>query len=169
MAHSPTELSRQLRTGTSEDLQRRRWIVGLSLLGVAAGQVVTLFQTGIIKRLPDPPMDVFDSTKVDASEYAYKRGNMPDAPAMIGTYALTSALASMGGENRATEQPWIPIAMTAKIAGDIATNAVLLKEEWQGNEKLCFYCQTATVVSLVSLALALPETLRAVDRLRNKA
>ncbi len=79
----PAELSRQLRLGQSPDLTRRRWIIGLSMVTAAAGQIVTLYQTGIIPHLPDPPLAVFDSDKVDASDYAYKRLQMPDALAMI--------------------------------------------------------------------------------------
>lgn len=52
---NPTQLSHELRNGQSPDLTRRRWIIGLSLVTVVAGQIVTLYQTGIIKHLPDPP------------------------------------------------------------------------------------------------------------------
>jgi hypothetical protein len=102
---TPSELSRDLRQRTDPDLRRRRWLVGLSLLGVAIGQVVTLYQTGIIRRLPDPPVGPFDSERVNASDYAYKRLQMPDAVLMIATYAVTAALAAAGGRNRAEEQP----------------------------------------------------------------
>ena len=40
---SPSDLSRYLRTGRDPDLRRRRAVVGLSLLGMAAGQVVAAF------------------------------------------------------------------------------------------------------------------------------
>ena len=53
---NPTQLSHELRLETSADLNRRRWLVGLSMRGATIGQVVTLYQTGIIKRLPDPPI-----------------------------------------------------------------------------------------------------------------
>ena len=69
----PRELGRDLRPRTNPDLHRRRWLVGLSLLGVAVGQIVALFQTGIVRRLPDPPVGPFDSGRVDAPDYAYKR------------------------------------------------------------------------------------------------
>jgi len=51
---APAELSRQLRLGQNADLTRRRWIIGLSLVTVAAGQIVTLYQTGVISRLTHP-------------------------------------------------------------------------------------------------------------------
>ena len=108
---APAELSRQLRLGHSPDLQRRRWIIGLSLVTVAAGQIVTLYQTGIISHLPDPPLAIFDSDKVDASDYGYKRLQMPDAPAMIVTGGITAMLAATGGQERATTLPWLPVAL----------------------------------------------------------
>jgi hypothetical protein len=42
----PQQLSRELREGNSPDLIRRRWIIGLSMLGVTMGQIVSLYQTG---------------------------------------------------------------------------------------------------------------------------
>jgi uncharacterized membrane protein len=163
---NPHQLSQELRTVTTPDLTRRRWIIGLSLLGVAIGKIVTLYQTGIIKHLPDPPLDVFDSDKVDASNYAYKRLDMPDAPGMIITYGLTTALAAAGGKSRVVTKPWLPLLMGAKILSDVFTNMKLAQEEWSENKKLCFYCQTANVASWVTLGLAIPEVVSAVKQLR---
>lgn len=158
---SPTELSRQLRLGQNADLTRRRWIIGLSLVTVAAGQIVTLYQTGVISHLPDPPLAVFDSDKVDASDYAYKRLQMPDAPAMIVTGGITALLASAGGQERAQQLPWLPVALLGKTLIDLVTNVQLGREEWQTNKKLCFYCQTSTVAATVAAVLAVPEALKA--------
>jgi len=38
----PSQLSRELRTYQSEELTRRRWMLGLQLVGVAAGSIVGL-------------------------------------------------------------------------------------------------------------------------------
>lgn len=162
---SPRELSRDLRLRTTPDLRRRRWVVGLSLLGVAMGQIVALFQTGIVRHLPDPPVGPFDSDRVDASDYAYKRLQMPDAILMIGTYAVTAGLAAAGGRDRAETAPLLPVAMAAKTVFDTATNLKLAREEWGENQALCTYCQVATVVSLVSVVLALPEAAHGARRL----
>ena len=164
----PTQLSLELRHGQSADLKRRRWIIGLSLLGVAAGQMVSLYQTGIIKHLPDPPLDIFNSDKVDASDYGYKRLDTPDALPMIVTYGLTATLAGAGGMKRADQQPWLPVAMGAKTLFDTLTTVKLGKEEWDENKALCFYCQVATVASFASLALALPEALKGLRKLLNR-
>ncbi|GAB3643052.1 vitamin K epoxide reductase family protein [Spirosoma arcticum] len=159
---NPTQLSRELREGQSPELTNRRWIIGLSLLGAAAGQIVTLYQTGIIKRLPDPPIPYIDSNKVNASDYAYKRLDTPDAVLMIVTYGLTAWLAAAGGKDRAKKQPWLPIALGAKILADVGTNLQLAREEWAENKALCAYCQAASALSIASAALAVPEVIKAV-------
>ena len=160
---TPTDLSTQLRTDTSADMQRRRWTIGLSIAGGAIGALVATYQTGIIKRLPDMlPGEVFDAEQVDASDYAYAHLQMPDAPQMMVTYALTAALASAGGPNRATENPALPVATAAKAAFDLATCLYMAREEWRTNHKLCSYCQVATALSAATVALTLPEAVRAV-------
>lgn len=163
---SPATLSRELREGRSSDLSRRRWTIGLSIVGAAIGGVVTLYQTGIIRRLPDIlPGPLFDAEKVDASDYAYKRLQMPDAPQMIITYAITAALASAGGAQRATRQPALPIALAAKAWYDLATCVKLGREEWADNKALCSWCQVATLISAITAALSLPEAIRAGETL----
>ena len=161
----PSELSRDLRLRTDPDLRRRRWLVRLSLLGVAIGQVVALYQTGILRRLPDPPLGPLDSERVNASDYAYKRLQVPDAVLMIATYAITAALAAAGGRNRAEEQPVLPLALLAKTLFDVGTNLKLAREEWAENKALCAYCQTASLASVATLALALPEAARSLRTL----
>jgi len=157
----PTQLSYELREGQSEDMTRRRWIIGLSMVGAAIGQIVSLYQTGIIKHLPDPPISLFDSDKVDASDYAYKRLDTPDALMMLANYAGTAWLAGAGGLNRAETNPVLPIAMGAKALADTAIAVQLGREEWQENKALCFYCQVATVASIATTVLAVPEVVRA--------
>jgi hypothetical protein len=159
---APSTLSRELREGRSPDLTRRRCTIGLSIAGAAIGGVVTLYQTGIIKRLPDIlPGRIFDAEKVDASDYAYKRMQMPDAPQMMMTYALTAALASAGGAERAARQPALPLALAAKAWYDLAICVKLGREEWADNKALCSWCQVATLISAITAALSLPEAVRA--------
>lgn len=162
----PTRLSQYLRKGDDPELRRRRWVIGLSVLGTTAGQLVALYQTGIIRHLPDPPSGgLFDSDRVDASEYAYSRFSSPDAPLMIITYGVTAWLAGAGGPDRPRNAPWLPIAMAAKTLYDAATTVKLAREEWQENRAFCAYCQTATLASFASVAFALPEAVRATRHL----
>jgi len=161
----PQQLSKELREGDSPDLERRRWIMGLSMVGATMAQIVTLYQTGVLKELPDLPIPLVDSDRVDASDYAYSRLNTPDGPLMLINYGITAWLASTGGQNRARKNPLIPIAMGAKILVDSIAAAELAREEWAENKAFCEYCQVATLCSFVSLALAAPEVMSAVNTL----
>ena len=159
---APSQLSHELRLEASPDLTRRRWGIALSLVGAAIGGVVTAYQTGIIKRLPDIlPGRIWDAEKVDASDYAYKRLQTPDATLMVGTYAVTAAIISAGGKSRAEQAPVLPIAAALKAAFDFITCVKLGREEWAENKALCSWCQVATAISAVTLALTLPEAVRA--------
>ena len=161
----PKQLSQELRNGSTPDLDRRRQIIGLSLLGATIGELITLYQTGVVDELPTLPGSFFDANKVDASNYAYSRFNSPDGPTMTINYGITAWLASMGGENRVQEQPLVPLAMGAKLLFDAFLTAELAREEWSENKALCEYCQVATLASFASLAIAMPEITSAVQTL----
>jgi len=167
----PKQLSEELRQGKNPDMSRRRAIIGLSMLGGSMGQIVTLYQTGIVSHLPSLPVPLFDADRVDAANYAYSRFNSPDGPIMMLNYALTAWVASAGGLDRARRNPLLPIAMGIKILIDSGVSLELAREEWSENKALCDYCQVATVCSVASLVLAIPEVLTAVRTLlgrRNK-
>lgn len=160
------QLSEELRKGQNPHMTRRRWIIGLSMLGGSMGQLVTLYQTGVIDHLPDPPgQDIFDADRVDASNYAYSRFSSPDGPLMMINYGITAWLASAGGLDRARRNPLLPIAMGAKVVLDSIVSLELAREEWSENKAFCEYCQVATVCSIASIVLAAPEVLEAVRNL----
>ncbi|PMB53252.1 vitamin K epoxide reductase [Fischerella thermalis CCMEE 5201] len=161
----PKQLSQELRQGKDPNMTRRRAIIGLSMLGGSMGQLVTLYQTGIIPHLPDPPVPIFNADKVDASDYAYSRFNSPDGPLMVINYGITAWLAAAGGLDRARRNPLLPIAMGVKILLDSAINVKLAQEEWSENKAFCEYCQIATVCSFASLVLAVPEVITAIRTL----
>src|SRR4051812_36756792 len=156
-------LQEQRRRNRGGDREQRN-SYGREAERTAAAEAVGLFQTGIVSKLPDPPLRVFDSSRVDASAYAFRRLRTPDAFLMLLSYAVTAWTAAAGGKNRAHDEPLLPIAMGAKTLYDVATTLRLAREEWRENEALCAYCQAATAVSLVS-ALALPEAMQAVRSL----
>jgi uncharacterized membrane protein len=117
---------------------------------------------GLIKRLPDiVPAKIFDAEKVDASDYAYKRLQTPDAALMLVTYGVTAALAAAGGQDRARDNPMLPILAAAKAWYDLATCIKLGQEEWSENQALCSWCQLATLLSAATAALSLPEAVSA--------
>ncbi|MDX2229750.1 MAG: vitamin K epoxide reductase family protein [Leptolyngbyaceae cyanobacterium bins.349] len=164
----PKQLSHELRQGDSPDLSARRWIIGLSMVGATMAQFVSLYQTGILDDLPDPPLPGFDSSRVDASTYAYKRLDTPDGFMMLTNYAITGWLAGAGGQNRAQDNPLLPIALSLKTLIDSGVALQLAGEEWGENKAFCAYCQVATLCSIASFALSLPEAMTAINHLLGK-
>jgi uncharacterized membrane protein len=165
---TPKQLSRQLRRDEDHFLNERRGIVACGLAAVGAMGVITLYQIGIIKHLPEPPLPGFDADKVDASEEAYSYFQTPDAFIGLGSYAATMGLAAMGAKDRAATQPWIPLALLAKTTADAAQAAKLTIDQWTKHKAFCFWCLLAAAATFAALPLAVPEAVEAVNHLRKK-
>ncbi len=163
----PEELSRQLREGTAEFLKRRRGIAALALTAAGSMGFISTYQLGLIEHLPDPPLPGFDSDKVDAAPEAYSRLSMPDAPLGLVSYAATLALAAMGGENRAEERPWIPLALLAKTIIDALQAGKLTVDQIKEHRALCFWCLLAACATFATVPLALPEAREALRNVRS--
>jgi short-subunit dehydrogenase/uncharacterized membrane protein len=155
-------LSTELRkTRGDTDLSHRRGIVALSLVASASMGLIALYQMGLIRHLPEPPLAMMDADKVDASAEAYQRFSMPDAVLGFGSYAATMALAAMGGRNRVKEMPWIPLALAAKIAFDVVNAAKLSIDQWTKHRAFCFWCLVAASATFATAPLATAEALKA--------
>lgn len=85
-----------LRHGSFKSLRRRRGIFGLFLAASASMSVIALYQLGILRRVPEPPLRRFDSDNITGSAKAYSLLATPDAVLAMGSYALTMTLAAMG-------------------------------------------------------------------------
>jgi len=95
----PQTVRQDLQTGRSAGLRRRRAIVGLSLLGLCSMGMVSLYQMGLLRHLPDPPLRRFHADKVNASFRAYQYG-VPHGALSMTAYALNILLAAIGGRGR---------------------------------------------------------------------
>jgi len=151
----PKQLSHELRQGTGQFLEQRRRILGLSLVSVASMSIISLYQTGIIKHLPEPPG--FDADKVDAAAEAYALFGTPDAVLGLVSYSATMMLAAMGGPDRAEKQSWIPLALAAKVLVDAANAGRLTVEQWTKHKAFCSYCLVAAAATFATVPFALPE------------
>lgn len=162
----PEDLSEQLRMGSGTFLERRRKVARLALLAAGSMGVISLYQLGVIKHLPDPPLPGFDSDRVDASEEAYSMFRMPDGPIGLGSYAATLGLAAMGGKDRAEEHPLIPLALAAKVAFDALQAGKLTVDQVTKHRALCSYCLVAAGATFATVPLVLPEARAALRALR---
>ena len=163
-----SRLSSELRTQTSPDLRRRRGMVSLSMLASASMGLIALYQIGIIKHLPEPPLPMMNADKVNASAEAYERLATPDAILGLGSYAATMALAAMGGKNRLREMSWVPLALAAKVAFDAANAAKLSVDQWTKQRAFCFWCLLAATATFAMVPLVIPETIAAVRKISRK-
>lgn len=165
---NPQALSRDLRESQSPFLSRRRGIIGLSLLACAALSVTSLYQIGIIKRLPQPPSTDFNSKKVHGSALAYGMLQVPDSFLGLASYSITACLAAAGTSDRWKTQPLIPIAMAAKLIADAGAAAVLTFDEITKLKALSIWSFLTAGCAAIALPLALPETKAALCRIKSR-
>ena len=157
---NPQRLRNELQQGASADLRRRRAIIGVSLAGMASMAAVSLFQTGLLRHLPDPPLHSFDSDKVSSSDAAYRWG-APDGTLALFGCATNLPLAAFGGEDRVREHPVVPMVAAGKATFDAAIAARYLYRMAAEDRAWCGYCIVAALVDFAVFGLTLPEAGRA--------
>ena len=130
--------------------------------------LIALYQMGIIEHLPEPPLAGLNADKVDASAEAYAYFSTPDAVIGLGSYAVTMGLAAMGGQDRETKQPWIPLALAAKVLFDAAQAGKLTVDQWTKHRAFCFWCLLAAGATFATVPLAIPEARAALREVSRK-
>ncbi len=165
---TPAQLSKELRTAEGDFLEERRGVIVLSLTAIGCMGLIALYQSGIIRRLPDLPLPLMDAEKVDASEEAYSHFQMGDAFIGLGSYAATMGLAAMGPKNRAEKQPWIPLALAAKAGVDALQAGKLTYDQWAKHKAFCVWCLIAAAATFASVPLVMGEAAVAARQLAKK-
>jgi len=159
-------VSGDLRSGAGDLLRRRRRVGALALGAMGSLGVVTAYQMGILRHLPEPPVGVLDADGVDASGEAYYYLGTPDGALALASYAATLALAGMGSARRAEDQPWVPLALAAKVGLDALGGAYLTVEQVSKHRRLCSWCLVAAVASAAMVPQVVPEARLAWGHLR---
>ncbi|MGB6482383.1 MAG: vitamin K epoxide reductase family protein [Candidatus Acidiferrales bacterium] len=150
-------LGSSLRHGSRKSLRRRRGVFGLFLAASASMSVIALYQLGILRSVPEPPLPRFDSNNITGSAKAYSLLATPDSVLAMASYAVTMTLAAMGSPDRANEQPLLPIAFAAKVGFDAIVAAKYTLDEWRNHRAFCFWCLLASAAAFASLPLVIPE------------
>ncbi|HZH35302.1 MAG TPA: vitamin K epoxide reductase family protein [Pyrinomonadaceae bacterium] len=154
------KLRRELQENQTRDLRLRRRIIGLSLLGMGAMAAVSLFQTGIIEHLPDPPLNSFDSDAVNSSDTAYALG-APDGTISLVSLAANIPLAAFGGADRAETMPLVPLAAAAKATVEAGVAGWYFYQMAAVEKKWCGYCIAGAAANWGIAALTLIEARKA--------
>lgn len=160
-------LRHELRESETPDLWRRRAIIGLSLLGMTAMTAVSLFQIGIVKHLPDPPLESFDSDKVNSSDTAYMLG-VPDGTLSLASLAANVPLAAFGGVERARETPLVPLFAAGKATIEAAVAGWYFYQMPTKEKAWCGYCIVGALCNVGIAVLTLPEAKKALTVLRDE-
>lgn len=163
---SVDELRHEFQKSTDPDLRRRRAIILTSLFGMTSMALVTMLQTGVIRHLPDPPLDSFDSDKVNTSDTAYALG-VPDGALSLAGLAMNLPLAAFGGVSRFEHMPYVPLAAAAKAGLEAAAAGWYFYQMPAKENKWCGYCIAGAIANFTVFALTLPEALKAWKRLRS--
>ena len=153
-----------LRTEADADARRRRAVVGLSVASMAAMGVISAYQLGFVRRLPDPPG--FDSEAVVGSRRAYRYFGVPDGLLGLGSYAATAVLAAAGGNDRARRRPLLSLTFAGKVLFDLLNALKLTWDEWAKEKAWCSYCLLATACTLGAVPLVWPEAREALGTLQ---
>jgi uncharacterized membrane protein len=154
------KLRRELQENQTRDLRLRRRIIGLSLLGMGAMAAVSLFQTGVIEHLPDPPLNSFDSDAVNSSNTAYALG-APDGTISLVSLAANIPLAAYGGADRAETMPLVPLAAAAKATVEAGVAGWYFYQMAAVEKKWCGYCIAGAAANWGIAALTLIEARKA--------
>jgi hypothetical protein len=163
----PETLSAELReTDGDRHLDNRRAVACLSLTAAACMGFIGMYQLGVIKHLPEPPLPRMDADAVDASGEAYAKLRVGDAFLGFASYGVTLLLAAAGGVRRHRSQPWLPLTLAAKAALDAGQAARLTVEQWTKHRAFCFWCLTAEAATFATLPLTWSEARAALARLR---
>lgn len=142
----------ELLHGESPDLELRRKLIALSALGLVDFSIISLYQTGILKKLPDLPGKLFDSNKVNAAKDAYLFG-VPDGPVSAAVYAVTMILSAAGGSRRTGRKPALDVLLGAAVLGNAAGAAYYLANMVFKQKKICLYCLTGAAINFLSAGL----------------
>jgi uncharacterized membrane protein len=136
--------------------RRRGWIMALAAVAAADAIVVALRQTGIIRRLPEPPGRIWDTNRVVTAPVAYAMG-VPDAPIAAVVYLSMIGFAARLGRRHARRRPWSALGLAAGATGAGAGAAFYLWDMLAREKVLCPYCLGTATASFTLLPLAMPE------------
>lgn len=161
-------VSDALRRQSSRYLDSRRRTAVLQMGAAATLGVVGLYQFGVLRSVPEPPLPGLGADAVDASGEAYRILNTPDSTLGIASAGVSLVLAGMGGARRHEDQPWIPLVLLAKSVVDAAGGVYLFAEQLTKHKKVCSWCTASAALLVATVPAVAPEARAAWKALRRR-
>lgn len=140
----------QVRQASSSKADYRRQIGALSAIGLIDFTVISLYQLGIINKLPDLPGKIFDSNAVNASKDAQFLG-IPDAPISLTLYAA-NLLLTAGALKQKKKKNGFDWLLAGSVIGQAAGGAYYLYTMAVVQKKVCLYCVTGALINFATLS-----------------
>ena len=150
MKKSKESIISAIRRDKRSTTRERRKVAALSVLGLVDFSIISLYQLGYIKSLPDLPGKVFDSDKVNASKEAEIAG-LPDGVISLGLYTAGIVLATAGIRRRKKHNIF-DYLLGAAALGQAAGAAQYLVNMATVQKKACPYCITGAIINFATLA-----------------
>ncbi len=150
------EVRDTLRYEKSKSLSRRRKIALMAILGMLDFAIITLYQSGILKHLPDLPFKPFDSDFVNGSETAYKMG-APDGATGASAYGTILVLALFGGKRGLLRNKLVDKLLFGAVAVNALGGLYYLYEMAFKQKRVCLYCVTGALLNFLMVPLAKKE------------
>ena len=138
-----------LRADAGTPTQNRRKIAALAAIGLVDFSLISLFQLGYIKRMPDLPGKIFDSQKVNSSKDAVILG-MPDGVFSLCAYAGTMLLAT-AASRKTKYSRFFDFMLGGIILGQAAGGAYYLYNMVTVQKKICIYCVTGALINFAAV------------------
>lgn len=140
----------QVRQAATPAAHYRRQIAALSAAGLIDFTIISLYQLGIIDKLPDLPGKLFDSNSVNASKDAQVMG-LPDGPVSLTLYAANILLAAgaLKQKKRGNIFDWLLAGLTI---GQAAGGTYYLYNMATVQRKVCVYCVTGALINFATLS-----------------
>lgn len=144
-----TSLIDKIRDDSSEATNYRRQIAALAAAGLVDFSLISLFQMGYIKKLPDLPGKLFDTAKVNTAEDAVFLG-LPDGVIGLAGYTATMLLA-MAGIRFKKHRRLIDGALGAVVLGQAAGAAQYMVNMTTVQKKACIYCIAGAAINFAAI------------------
>lgn len=162
-----TEIREALRNEHIEDMDRRRQLMLLSAIGMADFSLISLLQSGVIRRLPDIPYpEVFDTNGINTSTTSFQMG-VPDAVISNLLFTVKMIWATAGGSEKASRKPAFDLLLGAVSLGHAMGAVQMTYNMLFKKKKICVYCLTGAGLIFASAAVIAPTVISSAKKLLN--
>ncbi len=149
MQQQPGNIITTLRLDSSIAMDNRRYITALSALGLLDFGLMSLFQMGALRKLPDLPLGIVESEKVISSKDAAIL-QLPDAVIALNLYAANFLLVALASVQKKHSRIY-DLLLSGVVAGNAAGALYFVLNMIFVQKKACIYCIAGALINFLSV------------------